>query len=88
MIDETQNDRCTKCGEFITNATESQGLKSVVRIELFCKNEDLKEDQLAAFNMICHKIAGIINETPDYVDFWFEVENYSASVANQSKEKK
>ena len=43
----------------------------------------LADDQKEALEMICHKIARIINGDPDYADSWADIAGYAQLVADR-----
>jgi len=40
-------------------------------------------DQREALDMICHKIARIVNGNPDYADSWTDIAGYATLVAER-----
>ncbi len=74
--------------EFSDTASASQELKSIIKIDLSCKKDQLNQDQIDAFNRIWHKIATIITHLPDYVEFSFDVENSPDFMPNKLEAKK
>ncbi len=49
--------------------------------------KNLSCDQTEALEMICHKIARIINGDSDYADSWVDIAGYATLVANRLNEK-
>lgn len=67
-------------GEFKTHAQISQKLKAVLWEHGY---QELDSDQIEALEMICHKIARILNGNPNHKDHWDDIGGYSALVANR-----
>lgn len=82
-VDQILQERGERYGSFIDNATTCQALKKVLHM-----NENwhhLAYDQREALDMICHKIARIMNGDPNYVDSWADIAGYATLVANRLK---
>lgn len=82
-INQTLNERGSRYGAFIGHAEVAQELKSVIARELRKRNKDLAYDQQEALDMICHKIARIVNGDPNYADNWHDIGGYAQLVANR-----
>lgn len=67
-------------GNFQTHAVISQQLKSVLAQH---NVNELAPDQVEALEMICHKIARILNGNPDTHDHWHDIAGYSTLVADR-----
>lgn len=87
-IDETLKERGNRYGEFENHASISQQLKNIIRLELSFRKKTLAEDQTEALEMICHKIARIINGDPDYIDSWTDISGYSTLIVKRLEAKK
>lgn len=84
IVNDTLTERGSRYGKFRNNAETAQALKDVVRSHLFnYDDKDLDSDQMEALDMICHKIARIINGDPDYVDNWVDIAGYATLVADR-----
>lgn len=70
-------------GTFPGHAEISQHLKTTIRRYLCQRDQHLAADQDEALEMICHKIARIINGDPDYVDNWVDIAGYATLVAHR-----
>ena len=81
-IEKTLKQRQKTYGEFATHAKISQELKAVLWKYDY---QNLAPDQCEALEMICHKIARILNGDPDYFDSWHDVAGYSTLVADRLK---
>lgn len=68
-------------GAFDDHAEISQGLKLELN-QLESWNR-LDADQKEALEMICHKMARIMNGDPDYVDNWADIAGYARLVAKR-----
>lgn len=79
----TLAERGKRYGDFVGHAKISIGLKTVIQYSLEVRNKHLKSDQLEALDMICHKIARIINGDPDYADSWHDIAGYAQLVADR-----
>ena len=82
-IDEVLNERGARYGTFQGHAEISQHLKQTIRRYLERREQHLADDQLEALEMICHKLARIINGDPNYHDSWTDVAGYSQLVADR-----
>ena len=86
-INATLEERGKKYGEFKDHAHISQRLKHIINVNLRDRGKSLDYDQHEALEMICHKIARIINGDPDYADSWVDIAGYATLVANRLEEK-
>jgi hypothetical protein len=80
-IEETLQQRGSRYGVFAKHAEVSQDLKFTINIHLKRRGKLLKADQQEALDMICHKIARIINGDENYVDSWVDVAGYATLIA-------
>lgn len=76
-------ERGKRYGDFAGHAAASQDLKLAIRVQLALRNKHLAQDQYEALEMICHKIARIINGDPDYADSWHDIAGYAKLVADR-----
>lgn len=79
-ITETLQERGQRYGVFKRHAEISQQLKEVIS---GYQTKVLAADQQEALEMICHKIARIINGDPDYADSWHDIAGYAQLVADR-----
>jgi hypothetical protein len=82
-IDNILQERGERYGSFEQNSATVQALKKVLHM-----NDNwlhLHYDQREALDMICHKMARIINGNPNYVDSWADIAGYATLVANRLK---
>lgn len=82
-IDATLNERASTYGLFRGQAEISQTLKSVIIDFAAERNANLDNPQREALEMICHKIARIINGDPNHHDSWHDIAGYAQLVADQ-----
>jgi hypothetical protein len=76
-------ERGTKYGAFINHAEICQDLKLAIKLHLDNRQKSLHYDQQEALDMICHKIARIINGDADYADSWVDIAGYAKLVADR-----
>lgn len=83
-IGDILNERAQRYGEFSELAEISQNLK--VSIGSNAGFNALASDQQEALEMICHKIARILNGDPNYPDSWLDIAGYAKLVADRLAE--
>lgn len=80
-------DRKEKYGDFTKQSMASQDFKDVIKWNM-CGKENLFDfDQKEALDMICHKLARIVNGSPNHVDSWLDIAGYALLVAERLNEK-
>ncbi len=79
-ITETLDERGKRYGTFEGHAEACQVLKYDIRVLLNQRGKTLAHDQQEALDMICHKIARIINGDPNYADSWHDIAGYATLV--------
>ncbi len=82
-ITATLNERGARYGKFKEHAEISQELKTFIAYSLLEREKQLDADQMEALDMICHKIARIINGDPSYADNWIDIAGYAQLVADR-----
>ena len=82
-INTTLTERGQSYGTFKGHAEISQGLKELLEVAIASRDCDLAPDQAEALQMICHKIARIINGDPNYADSWHDIAGYAQLVADR-----
>jgi uncharacterized ferritin-like protein (DUF455 family) len=88
-INDVLENRGAQYGEFESHAYISQVLKVSIESHRLAHGIVLASDQKEALDMICHKIARIINGNPNYADSWIDIAGYATLVANRlTKESK
>ncbi len=80
-VDEVLDERGKRYGKFEDHARIAQDLKLVIRE--YGGFEKTQPDQREALEMICHKIARIINGDPNYADSWVDIAGYAKLVADR-----
>lgn len=84
MITEILEERGKRYGTFKSHAAISQELKQAIYRHMDKVSKvDLDADKLEALEMICHKIARIVNGDSDYVDSWVDIAGYAQLVADR-----
>ena len=81
-IHDTLVEREKTHGSFKSHAELSQHLKSILK-ERRTAWEELYDMQREALEMICHKMARIINGNPHEADHWHDISGYATLVADQ-----
>lgn len=82
-LNQILTERGDRYGRFVDHAKISQEMKRLIYRQLDARSQDLDDDQLEALEMICHKVARIINGDPDYSDSWRDIAGYAALVADR-----
>lgn len=82
-VDAILTERGSRYGTFKGHAEISQHLKLTIRRYLDKREKHLDDDQAEALEMICHKLARIINGDPNYADSWVDVAGYAKLVADR-----
>lgn len=82
-ITATLTERGARYGLFKDHAEIAQCLKVAIRGYMADKWNDLEDDQREALEMICHKIARIVNGDPHYADSWVDIAGYAKLVADR-----
>lgn len=83
QVDDVLKQRLARYGYFDEHAKITQELKSVINGELLKRGKVLDDDMQEALDMICHKIARIVNGDPNYDDNWIDIAGYATLVANR-----
>ena len=79
-VERTLEERGKRYGTFEGHAEISQQLKAVLRVYEAKRGCDLDADQREALEMICHKMARIINGDPNYADSWHDIAGYATLI--------
>lgn len=82
-ITDILTERGDRYGLFVHHAQLSQKLKVIVSDGLLQRGKTLADDQQEALDMICHKIARVINGDADYADSWVDIAGYAQLVADR-----
>lgn len=73
-------ERGARYGSFESHAAISQRLKAVLWESNY---QRMAPDQVEALEMVCHKMARILNGDPDYADSWVDIAGYAKLVADR-----
>ena len=82
-VTDTLEERGKRYGTFEEHAQIAQTLKSYINVQLRNRHKCLAHDQQEAIEMICHKLARIINGDPNYADSWHDIAGYAQLVAER-----
>lgn len=82
-VDAILTERGARYGTFAGHAEISQRLRGTINEFLIKRGCDLDPDQREALDMICHKIARILNGDPNYADSWVDIAGYAKLVADR-----
>ena len=80
-VKSTLNERGSRYGTFLDNATTSQTLKHY--IETHQNYQRLAPDQKEALTVICQKISRILSGDPTYPDNWHDIAGYAILVEDR-----
>lgn len=84
-VNETLSERGKRYGEFDEHARIAQDLKYECTQSINWST--LAPDQREAIDMICHKLARILNGDADYADSWHDIAGYATLVENRLNKK-
>ena len=80
-INKTLEQRGERYGKFKDVAATTYALQEILRD---AKNhEHMTDDQVIALDMICNKMARIVNGDPSYIDNWHDIAGYSTLVEQE-----
>lgn len=79
-------ERGNRYGNFLEHAIVCQSLKTVINNALGHRGKWLAPDQRQSLEVICDKIARIINGDPDYEDNWVDIAGYAQLIVNRLQE--
>jgi len=79
-IDSILEERGTTYGAFEGISAISQTLKDTLRHGM---QSNCSDDMTEALEMICHKMARIINGDPNHLDSWMDIAGYATLVARR-----
>lgn len=82
-INRTLTERGKRYGVFAEQAQISQEFKDIWRRHAKAKTTPLSVDQREALDMICAKIARILNGDPCYADSWLDIAGYAMLIADK-----
>lgn len=80
-INKTLEQRGSRYGKFKDVAATTYALQEILRD---AKNhEHMTDDQVIALDMICNKMARIVNGDPSYSDNWHDISGYATLVEQE-----
>ena len=80
-INKTLEQRGERYGKFKDVAATTYALQEILRN---AKNhEHMTDDQVIALDMICNKMARIVNGDPNYIDNWHDIAGYATLVEQE-----
>ena len=80
-INKTLEQRGERYGKFKDVAATTYALQEILRD---AKNhEHMTDDQVIALDMICNKMARIVNGDPSYSDNWHDISGYAPLVEQE-----
>ena len=83
-IQNTLEERGNRYGTFEDNAALCQELKDAIHARM---DDTFTAVHKEALDMICHKIARIVNGDPDSIDSWHDISGYATLVVDHLKER-
>lgn len=85
-IEDTLAQRGKTYGNFLIQASIACELKTVMWQHVVW-SQHLRPDQREALEMICVKVARILNGDPNYADNWHDIAGYATLVAKRLEDK-
>lgn len=82
-VNDVLQERGSRYGSFENHSLICQTLKAVINTNLIKLDKHLACDQQQALDVICDKIARMINGDADYLDNWVDIAGYATLVANR-----
>lgn len=82
-VDHILDQRHQTYGRFIDLAEVAIELRSVIRKHMDMRGKTWEPDQEEALNMICSKIARIVNGDPNHLDSWRDIAGYATLAADR-----
>ena len=80
-INKTLEQRGERYGKFKDVAATTYALQEILRD---AKNhEHMTDDQVIALDMICNKMARIVNGDPNYIENWHDISGYATLVEQE-----
>ena len=79
-LEQTLADRAKTHGDFSSHAAISQQMKQILVVYGYDK---FTPEQRESLEMICHKIARILNGNPNTHDHWHDIAGYATLVAKE-----
>lgn len=80
-INQTLEQRGSRYGKFKDVAATTCALQEILRDA--SNHEHMTDDQVVALDMICNKMARIVNGDPNYIDNWHDICGYATLVEQE-----
>ena len=80
-INQTLEQRGSRYGKFKDVAATTYALQEILRDA--SNQEHMTDDQIIALDMICNKMARIVNGDPNYIDNWHDIAGYATLVEQE-----
>ena len=80
-INKTLEQRGERYGKFKDVASTTYALQEILRAA--SSHEHMSDDQVIALDMICNKMARIVNGDPSYTDNWHDISGYATLVEQE-----
>lgn len=80
-INQTLEQRRSRYGKFKDVAATTYALQEILRDA--SNHEHMTDDQVVALDMICNKMARIVNGDPNYIDNWHDIAGYATLVEQE-----
>ena len=77
-INRTLEQRGSRYGKFKDVASTTYALQEILRDAKSYKH--MSDDQVIALDMICNKMARIVNGDPNYIENWHDIAGYSTLI--------
>ena len=82
-INSVLQQRGERYGSYRSVAMTSQLLKDAIRSSFNMKNNSLEWYQMESLDLICNKLARILNGDPNYRDSWLDIAGYAQLVVDE-----
>lgn len=83
MIDDTLNERHARYGYYADVCETTYAIRDVVKEHIASRATVLAVDQLYSIEMICVKLARMINGDPNYEDNWRDIAGYAQLIVDR-----
>lgn len=80
-INQTLEQRGSRYGKFKDVAATTYALQEILREA--SNHEHMTDDQVIALDMICNKMARIVNGDSSYIDNWHDIAGYATLVEQE-----
>ena len=83
MIEATLDERHKRYGYYSEVCETTYAIRDAVMAQIDLRGTKLAADQLYSIEMICVKLARLINGDPDYDDNWRDIAGYSQLIVDR-----